>query len=176
VRQAAEEALKLADADTLRAALQGHDPASSPRAFRMLAELGDDSALAAMIAVLDEPPGPRAAADVAVQLSVLTDRDGSRRSRARAQEALAAFRSTEAAIPLFVHEFMHGPPSMVTDAGQHLAEFGDKSLEPLLQAMGDGDILARYRAVAPMTVDEAQGLVLELTARRIQQLTQSVSW
>ena len=172
VREAAEEALKQADADTLRAALQGRDPAASPRAFRLLAELGDSGVLEDLITVLGTQGDPETVTAVARQLSIMADRDGSGRGRARAQEALAAFRRTDAAIPFVVYQFMHGPPSMVVTAGQDLAEFGDRSLEPLLEAMGDPEMLERYRAVAPMAEDEAKRLMLELTGRRVQQLEQ----
>lgn len=176
VKRAVREALTTVGAPGIRAAFQGREAAMGPQTLIILAEMGDMTALEELIAVLfDESKSQETRTQVAEMLQDFGVTEATKATKAtekRAHEALRIFRGTKAAVPLLVRVFVNEVffTDKVLAAGENLAEFGVNGLEPLLEALGDVGMLERYRAIAPMSDDEAKLLIVELTGKRMREI------
>jgi HEAT repeat protein len=136
--------------------------------LRTLANLGDKGGINGLLAIVADPSlddDTRAATATFLRRHCGPSWG---RTEKRVTGALDAFESDPGALRFLIDEFMGIDAKYVTRAGMALAERGDEALEPLLLAMGADARLARYRAVRPMTRDEARGLLLELTRQRLE--------
>jgi HEAT repeat protein len=154
----------------LQGALTGDSLTDLPALRALASPLGDKRGIDGLLAIVQDASLDD---DTRSETAIFLRRHGGTGSKFRPiiEAALHAFRSDRASLRFLIDEFRGYDRDLVVRAGSALAERGDEALEPLLLAMQDHDMLARYRAVRPMTHDEAKGLMLELTARRLASLS-----
>jgi HEAT repeat protein len=172
VSSLAREALKRFGSrvgEVLQPTLTG-DPLSDLPTLRTLADLGDKGGINGLLAIIEDTSlddDTRSATATYLRRRSFYIRG---KTAKRVAATLDNFRSDPAALSSLIDEFMDIWPDVIVSAGSALAEQGDKALEPLLLALGDHDMLARYQTVRPMTHDEAKELVLALTRERLERL------
>lgn len=148
------------------------DPAADLGTLRALTELGDKDAVERIVDVVLSPSvDSDVRCEAAIFLRQTNVAKGNRALIERIDTALNEFKSDDASLRFLVYEFGRGVfAEEIATLGSAIARFGDAAIEPLLTALGDHKMLGRYRAVAPMTEEEAGRLILELTRRRIEQM------
>ncbi|MEX2459291.1 MAG: hypothetical protein WD770_09940 [Actinomycetota bacterium] len=145
-RSQAIEAMAGMGGQRLRAALQGVPPNEGTLAA--LATLGD--------------------ADAKEQLERRTQEAAAKRAEADRARAASAPASPSASVPELIAQFTSHDPGRILQAGQALAAHGAPVVEPLLEAIGDAGMLARYRQTSPWSEDDAKLLIMELTGQRMR--------
>lgn len=167
-----DSAARAVGCQRLKAALQDRPAVGTAWAYRELAGMGPEWewALGGLVSLLEGPCEPEVLQGAHRALRVLSKDKRKLSSVAqRAQQALQAFYATEGAIPLLAGYFAQSiPEEDLLEAGRALAEFGTKAIEPVLVAMGNEGMLARYRET-PMDDHTAGLLMVELTGLRLRQ-------
>jgi HEAT repeat protein len=164
----------------LRMRVEGEDPADNLPVIRVLAALGDAWGIDELLTLIgDRSRDDDARSAAAISLRQLVGKGAAGplgEVRGQVLECLESFRREESPLRILIYEFNHTLDEQVlVQTGDALARIGAKTVEPLLEAVGDTEMLKRYRLVAPMSDEEAGLLILELTAKRQNRLSASLS-